>query len=312
MAEEKNSEMTCLNMSAIKCIYSMIQSNGGDGDKFNNVVGGICEYYGIKKVKVNQVLLITLDYDACGAILTMLFEDNFPNKVSCLRKRFEMQDHYHNYGAVETSLEIARNLFDDIKERVNSFKEKYPDGKVIGLNGSYRQDCEIDDFNRENHNNIEKVGFDYYIYNNAFKGVIPSGTNSLVCIEDGDFDCIFKLLDIEYLPQLYADGDGAPGCCRGNINMTVYNNRPKILRNAEGKRIKAHRENKKGLVEAHFAKIENRFPNANIEMVFYDDVVKYLCSISKVKRKENWSLKTIHFDGWCDSEQPIPIEITFK
>ena len=73
MAEENNSEMMCLNMIAIKCVYSMIKSNGGDGEKFNDVVGGICEYYGNKKVKVNQVLLITLDYDACGSILTMLF-----------------------------------------------------------------------------------------------------------------------------------------------------------------------------------------------------------------------------------------------
>ncbi len=259
--------------------------------------------------KVQHILLITLDYDACAAILTVLFEGLFPSKTSSIRKRFEMDNHYYNRGTLEKAIEIAKNLLRDIKRRVKEFKQKHPEGKVIGLNGSYRQDSNIDNINRDNHNNPLTVEIDYYEYNSYFKGVIPSGNDGLICVKDGDFDCIFKLLGIDYIPQCYADGDGEVGCSLGFEEMTVDNNRPKKLRNALGERIKRHTMNKQGLVECHFAKMQNRFPGANFEMVFYDDRKKYLKSIKQTPLRENESVKTIHFEGWPDTDTPVPTEV---
>lgn len=298
----------------VNSLYSMMEYQGCSPDEidlmFARIQSDIREFYVPKEVE--HILLITLDYDACAAILTVLFEGKFPNKTSAIRKRFGMHDYYNNSGTLEKAIEVAMNLMRDIKSRVEEFKLKHPNGKVFGLNGSYRQDCEIDTHNRENHNNPQTVGIDYHEYNGYFKGVIPSGTDGLVCEKDGDFDYIFKLLGIDYNPQCYADGDGDAGCSLGCEEMTVYNNRPKKLRNALGKRIKRHAMDKKGLVEAHFAKMQKRFPGAKFEMIFYDDKEKYLKSIKDVPLRENETVKTMHFVGWPDSEVPKPVEVFKK
>ena len=289
----------------------MMESQGCSPDEIvfmlSRIKGDIQEFYESKEIQ--HILLITLDYDACAAILTMLFEANFPNKVSSIHQRLKMQDYYFDEGVVEKAMKLAMNLSNDIKRRVKEFKAKHPNGTVIGLNGSYRQDYDIDTGNRCSHNDQQIIGYDYHPYNDYFKGVIPSGKDGLICVEDGDMDYIFKWLGIDYIPQCYADGDGEVGCSLGKMDMTVYNNKPKKLKNALGKPIKQHDMSKRGLVEAHFAKIENRFPGADIKMVFYDDNKGYLGSIKKTPMKENWSVKTMQFVGWPDSEAPIPVEV---
>lgn len=294
----------------VNSLCSMMEYQGCSPDEielmFARIYGDIREFY---VPKVQHILLITLDYDACAAILTVLFEGKFPSKTSSIRKRFEMDEHYNKSGALEKAIEMAKNLERDIKRRVEEFKLKHPKGKVFGLNGSYRQDSDIDLFNRENHNNPQTVGIDYQVYNGYFKGVIPSGKDGLICVEGGDMDHIFQLLGIDYIPQCYADGDGEAGCSLGCEEMTVYNNRPKKLRNALEERIKRHTMDKQGLVECHFAKMQKRFPGANFEMVFYDDKKKYLKSIKQTPLRENESVKTIHFEGWPDTDAPIPTEV---
>lgn len=307
MATQQNVFMTEVEVNSL---CSMMESQGCSPDEIElmtaRIHDDIREFY---VPKVQHILLITLDYDACAAILTVLFEDSFPKKISSLRKRFEMSDHYHKGGLLEKAIDVAMSLMDDIKARVDEFKLKHPNGKVIGLNGSFRQDLSIDNFNRENHNNPSTVGVDYRQYNSYFKGVIPSGTDGLICVKDGDFDYIFQLLGIDYIPQCYADGDGEAGCSLGLTAMTVDNNRPKKLRNALEERIKPHTMDKQGLVECHFAKMQKRFPGANFEMIFYDDKQKYLKSIKQTPLRENESVKTIHFEGWPDTDAAIPTEV---
>ena len=308
MATQQNVFMTEVEVNSL---CSMMESQGCSPDEielmFSRIYGDIREFHVQKEVQ--HILLITLDYDACAAILTVLFEGKFPHKISGILKRFEMDNHYHKRGTLEKAIEVAMNLLNDIKRRVKEFKQKHPNGKVFGLNGSYRQDSDIDNFNRENHNNPRTVGIDYQVYNGYFKGVIPSGKDGLVCVKDGDFDYIFQLLGIDYIPQCYADGDGEAGCSLGCEEMTVVNNRPKNLMNALGERIKPHTMDKQGLVECHFAKMQKRFPGANFEMIFYDDKQKYLKSIKQTPLRENESVKTIHFEGWPDTDAPIPTEV---
>lgn len=292
-------------------LCSMMESQGCSPDEIvlmlARIQGDIQEFYESKEIQ--HILLITLDYDACAAIMTMLFERNFPNKTSSIHQRFKMHDHYFDAGFVEKAKKLAMNLLNDIKRRMKEFKSKHTNGKVYGLNGSYRQDSDIDLDNRSNHNDPKVAGTDYHDYNAYFKGVIPSGKDGLICVKDGDMDYIFKLLGIDYIPQCYADGDGGVGCSLGQTDMNVYNNAPKNLLNALGKPIKQHDMDKRGLVEAHFAKIENCFPGADIQMVFYDDNKGYLRSIKKTPMKENWSVKTIQFVGWPDCDEPIPVEV---
>lgn len=294
----------------VNSLCSMMESQGCSPDEielmFARIHGDIREFH---VSKVQHILLITLDYDACAAILTVLFEGEFPKKNSSIRQRLSMDDHYNKNGSLEKAIELAKNLMCDIKRRVKEFKSKHPNGKVFGLNGSYRQDSDIDNFNRSNHNDPETVGIDYNQYDYYFKGVIPSGIDGLVCVKDGDLDYIFKLLGIDYISQCYADGDGEAGCSLGNMELTVYSNRPKKLRNALGERIKPHRMDKQGLVECHFAKMQERFPEAKFEMVFYDDNENYLKSIKETQLRENECVKTIHFVGWPDSDVPIPVEV---
>ena len=308
MATQQNVFMSDVEVNSLRF---MMESQGCSPDEielmFARIHGDIREFYVPKEVQ--HILLITLDYDACSAIMTVLFEGEFPKKNSSIRQRLSMDDHYNKNGSLEKAIELAKNLMCDIKRRVKEFKQKHPNGKVFGLNGSYRQDSDIDNFNRENHNNPKTVGIDYQVYNDYFKGVIPSGIDGLVCVKDGDLDYIFKLLGIDYIPQCYADGDGETGCSLGNMELTVYNNRPKKLRNALGKRITTHRMDKKGLVECHFAKMQKRFPEAKFEMVFYDDNENYLKSIKETPLRENECVKTIHFVGWPDSDVPIPVEV---
>ena len=306
MAEQKffsDDEMKSLRfmMEEQKCTPDEIEI------MISRIRGDIREYYISKEVQ--HILLVSLDYDLCSAILTILFEDLFPNKVSAILQRLKMYDHYFQSGFVEKAMKIARNLERDIRTRVEAFKKKHPNGKVFGVNGSFRQDFSIDISNRENHNDPETVGTNYYEYNGYFKGVIPSGNDSLICVDGGDLDYIFKFLDIEYKRWCYADGDGKPGCSHGRYDMTVDNNRPKNLKNALGKRIKKHKMNKKGLVECHLAKANKEFPGANIEMVFYDDVKDYLKSIKEIPLRDNESVKTINFVGWPDSDVPEPVEV---
>ena len=311
MATQQNVFMT---EAEVNSLCFMMESQGCSPDEielmFARIYGDIREFHVPKEVQ--HILLITLDYDACAAILTILFEGKFPHKISAIRKRCEMTDYYHpESGNLEKAIKLAYNLLRDIKRRVEEFKQKHPNGKVFGLNGSYRQDSDIDNFNRDNHNNPATVGVDYRQYDSypPFKGVIPSGKDGLICVEDGDMDYIFKLLGIEYIPQCYADGDGEAGCSLGLTDMTVVNNRPKKLLNALGERIKPHTMDKKGLVECHFAKMQKRFPGANFEMLFYDDKPKYLKSIKQTPLRENESVKTIHFEGWPDTDAPIPTEV---
>ena len=54
--------------------------------------------------------------------------------------------------------------------------------------------------------------------------------------------------------------------------------------------------NKKALILSQFAKAENRWPGANIKIVFYDDKMEYLKSVSELKLRPNWELITVHFD----------------
>lgn len=292
-------------------LYSMMESQGCSPDEIVLMLGriqGDIREFSVSK-EIQHILLFTLDYDACAAILTVLFEGKFPNKNSSIHQRFKMQDHYFNGGVVEKAKKLAMNLLNDIKRRVKKFKAKHPKGRVYGLNGSYRQGSRIDLNNRENHNDPKVAGTDYHVYNAYFKGVIPSGKDGLICVEDGDMDYIFKLLGIEYIPQCYADGDGDTGCSFGCAEMTVENNRPKKLKNAHGKLIKPHDMDKQGLVECHFAKMQKRFPGANFEMIFYDDRKKYLKSIKETPLRENESVTTINFVGWPDSDVPIPAEV---
>jgi hypothetical protein len=296
----------------VNSLYSMMESHGCSQDEielmFAHIQGDIREFNVSKEAM--HVLLITLDYDACAAILTLFFEGKFSNKISSIHQRFKLDDHFNKRGSLEKAIEIATNLLHDIKRRVKDFKKKHPNGKVIGLNGSYRQDSNIDTCNRSNHNDPGIVGIDYRLYNDYFKGLIP-GTDhdSLICVEGGDMDYIFKLLEIEYIPQCYADGDGEVGSSLGRKDLTVDNNRPKKLTNAIGECIKRHTMDKQGLVEYHFAKMQKRFPDAKFEMVFYDDKKKYLKSIKQTPLRENESVKTIHFEGWPDTEAPIPVEV---
>ena len=289
----------------------MMESQGCSPDEIvlmlARIQGDIQEFYESKEIQ--HILLITLDYDACAAIMTMLFERNFPNKTSSIHQRFKIHDHYFDAGVVEKAKKLAMNLLNDIKRRMKEFKSKHTNGKVFGLNGSYRQDFNIDLDNRSNHNDPKVAGIDYYNYNMYFKGAIPSGKDGLICVEDGDMDYIFKLLGIDYIPQCYADGDGEVGCSLGRDDMNVYNNRPNILTNALGERIKRHTMDKQGLVECHFAKMQKRFPGAKFKMVFYDDNKKYLKSIKDVPLRENESVTTINFVGWPDSDVPIPAEV---
>lgn len=298
----------------VNSLCSMMESQGCSPDEidlmFARIQSDIREFHVPKEVQ--HILLITLDYDACAAILTVLFEGKFPNKTSAIRKRFGMHDYYNESGTLEKAIEVANNLLRDIKSRVEEFKLTHPNGKVLGLNGSFRQDADIDNHNRETHNIPSVVGLDYLKYNDYFRGVIPKGTDSLVCVKGGDMHYIFDMLGIDYNPQCYADGDGDAGCSLGRMDMTVDNNRPKKLKNALGKRIKRHTMDKKGLVEAHFAKMQKLFPGAKFEMIFYDDKEKYLKSIKDVPLRENETVKTMHFVGWPDSEVPKPVEVFKK
>ena len=289
----------------------MMESQGCSPDEIvlmlSRIKGDIQEFYESKEIQ--HILLITLDYDACAAILTVLFEGKFPNKKSSILQRFKMHDHYYKTSTLENAIVVAGNLMRDIKHRVKEFKSKHINGKVFGLNGSYRQDFNIDLGNRSNHNEPKTVGINYRVYNDHFKGVIPSGKDGLICVEDGDMDYIFKLLEIDYIPQCYADGDGEEGCSLGRVEMNVYNNKPKKLRNALGNHIKRHDMDKQGLVECHFAKMQNRFPDADFEMIFYDDKKKYLKNIKETPLRENESVTTINFVGWHDTDVPIPVEV---
>ena len=289
----------------------MMESHGCSPDEIKLMTVRIREdiqkFHAAKEIL--HILLVSLDYDACSSSLTFLFEEKFPNKKSSLYQRLKMHDHYFGTDFVEKAKKLAMNLLNDIKRRVKEFKAKHPKGKVYGLNGSYRQDYEIDISNRCSQDDPKVVGTDYHVYNDYFKGVIPSGKNGLICVEDGDMDYIFKLLGIDYIPQCYADGDGEPGCSRGQMELTVSNNAPKMLRNALGNPITPHDMDKKGIVEAHFAKMQKRFPNANFEMIFYDDRQKYLKSIKETALRPNESVKTIHFEGWPESECQIPVEV---
>ncbi|MAZ45569.1 MAG: hypothetical protein CMD74_02550 [Gammaproteobacteria bacterium] len=296
-----------------KSLTFMMKNQGCTSDEielmFLRISRDIREFHEPKK---SPVFLITLDWDACGVILSMYIEGmGFPNKVAPHHRRFAMYDHYHNAGMVDDAMEVAGNLLRDINRRVEAFKNKHPDGIVYLLNGSYRQSYWIDTMNRDNQNIPDVVGgINYREYEPYHPGVIPSNSNGLVCHQDGDLKYVAMLFpEAEYIPFAYADGDGPPGCSHGVMEMTCVNNRPKNLKNALGEPIQPHGPDKQGLVECHFAKIEKRHPGAEIKMVFYDDKKKYLRSIKETPMKKNWSVDAIHYEGSPQSDVPVPVEV---
>ena len=105
-------------------------------------------------------------------------------------------------NSVKLAKENSESIKNHIKSQVKEFLEKYPDGKVVGVCGSYRQDYGIDVFNKNRQNQ------GYSNYDNHFKGVFAKGNENLVCIENGDMEKIFKALDIEFWKIMYADCDG--------------------------------------------------------------------------------------------------------
>ena len=134
MAEQKffsDDEMKSLRfmMEEQKCTPDEIEI------MISRIRGDIREYYISKEV--HSILLVSLDYDLCSAILTILFEDLFPKKVSAILQRLKMYDHYFQSGFVEKAMKIARNLERDIRTRVELSKKKHPNGKVFGVNGSF-------------------------------------------------------------------------------------------------------------------------------------------------------------------------------
>lgn len=305
MAQQQNVTLNDVGVS----LQFILKRDGCPADDIEAMVGSIKDQisdFKIPKKTKNpkNVLLVTLDFDCCSAIATLLFEGIFPNKNSSIRRRFEMDDYYNGNGSLKKGIKLAENFVADIRVRIKNFKDEHPDGIVIGLNGSYRQDCEIDTFNR-NYQNITS-SINYHKYNAYFNGVVPSGTNGLVCVRGGDLEYIFKLLEIDYIPQCYADGDGEAGCSLGRMDLTVVNNRSKKLKNALGEPIKSHGENKQGLVEFHLAKMQQFYPGANVHMLFYDDKLKYLNSIKKTPLRETESVTAIYFEGWPDAENMHP------
>jgi hypothetical protein len=270
----------------------------------------------------------------------MLFEE-----ISFTHAKWKVEDDRTNFEHVfvERAKKAAENLRLHIQGQVEAFKSEHPEGRVFGLNGSFRQDFEHDKHNRDN----QDRWFVRYLENPAnalvnplaenhsylmnwysriveeawygvqttgkFKESIPSGRDglgNLVCVEDGNFDFIFKLLGIEYMPQLYADGDGETGSSRGKMEKSVKESfwqlKRSTLKNAIGEPIQEHGQgrggvegDKQGLVEFHFAKMAERFPGAELQMVFYDDKTELLKDIEKkVPMKTSWSFTAVPFDAF--------------
>ena len=254
-----------------------------------------------KEISNENILLVSLDYDGCSVAITADWD-------SCWTSRCKMNDFYEKEAKLEgNSVKLAKenseSIKNHIKSQVKDFLEKYPDGKVIGVCGSYRQDYGIDVFNKNRQNQ------GYSIYDNHFKGVVAKGNENLVCIENGDMEKIFKALDIEFWKIMYADGDGEVGSAMKNKRLTVENNFPRKLLGANDKPIRfKYNMDKKALIASQFAKAENRWPKANINMLFYDDKVEYIKSASKVPRRENWKFTGFHYDctSICDKKISTP------
>ena len=109
MATQQNVFMTEAEENSLRF---MMKSQGCSSDEIElmtaRIRGDIREFYVPKEVE--HILLITLDYDACAAILTILFEGKFPHKISAIRKRFEMTDYYYKSGNLDKGVELANNL----------------------------------------------------------------------------------------------------------------------------------------------------------------------------------------------------------
>ena len=58
-------------------------------------------FVSFKSKKIINILLITLDYDNCSAILTILFEGKFQQEAS-IRERFVMDNYYNKRGSLKS------------------------------------------------------------------------------------------------------------------------------------------------------------------------------------------------------------------
>ena len=125
-----------------------------------NISNNITEFYKGKKdsVKIIQpkevikneeisnenILLVSLDYDGCSVAITADWD-------SCWTSRCKMNDFEKKLNKkeiVKAYKENSESIKNHIKSQVKDFLEKYPDGKVVGVCGSYRQDYGIDVFNK--------------------------------------------------------------------------------------------------------------------------------------------------------------------
>ena len=234
-----------------------------------------------------KVLLFSFDWDAC----TFIMNADFPN--SSLTQRFKMRDFYEKQaGRPIWILDLAKKNSQNFQNHVNKVKANFPNAEIAAVPGTYRQDQQICKFNQQHHNK------GYLIYDNYFKGVVSKNKQERVCIEDGDFHKILKKLNIPLWPIFYADGDGEVGSAMRNEKLTVENNPPTKLLGADDKPIKfKYNMDKKALIASQFAKAENRWPNHEIHIYFYDDQLKYIKAGESVPRRDNWHFHGVHFDS---------------
>jgi len=261
----------------------------------NEVLNNVCK----------KILIFSLDYDRCS---------NCKSKLTNSRMKFN--DFYEKKaGRKEKYVENNKKTCELFDKHIFSICKQHQDYDKFCVTGSYRQDYEIDEFNCKYGNDFYRS---YESYFKAYMGysLLGNEIEGMTTVPNGEMWKISNSLGLDFWPILYADGDLPDGIASFDKSLSVLNNPPKKLLDANNKPIDIkYSMNKKALILSQFAKAENRWPGANIKIVFYDDKIEYLKSVSELKLRSNWELTTVHFNSGSTYKgivSELPKNVTFS